>query len=90
MPRKPVVPSIPEKPTGRTKQERSRVKHRPDPPPEQFDLWGAFAASHERDQTIEAASQPPAKARQRRGSRTSRSENLEGSFKPGKGQAQRR
>jgi hypothetical protein len=45
-------------------------KHRPDLSPEQFDLWGAFAASSELDPTVEAAPQPRAKARQRRGSRT--------------------
>src|SRR4051794_39151356 len=69
MPRKRPVPSIPEKPTGRTKPEPSRVapKHRPHPSPEQFDLWGAFAAPWEVDQTVEAVPQRRAKARQRRG-----------------------
>jgi hypothetical protein len=72
MPRKPPVPSIPEKPTGRTKPEPSRMapKHRPDPSPEQFDLWGAFGASWELGPMVEAAAQPRAKGRQRRGSRT--------------------
>jgi hypothetical protein len=59
MPRKPALPTIPDKPTGRTKPERSRVdpKHRPDPSPEQFDLWGGFAASWEQGEAVEAA--PP-------------------------------
>jgi hypothetical protein len=55
--RKPPVLPIPDKPTGRTRPERSRVdaKHGPDTGPEQFDLWGAFAASFEHDQAVEAA-----------------------------------
>ncbi len=67
MPRKPPVPTIPEKPTGRTKPERSHMvpKHEPGPGFEQLDLWGAFAASSEQDQ----ATKHQAKARQRRGSR---------------------
>jgi hypothetical protein len=72
MPRKPPAPSIPEKPTGRTKPEPSRVapKNCPDPRPEQFDLWGVFAASLEHDQAVEAAPPRRTKASQRRGSRT--------------------
>jgi hypothetical protein len=74
MPRKPAVPSIPDKPIGRTRPERPRVepKHRPDGGPEQFDMWGAFTASFEQDKAPEASPPPPrAKARPRRGSRTS-------------------
>jgi hypothetical protein len=65
MPRKPAVPTIPEKPTGKTKPERSRVvsKHRPDPGPEQFDLWGAFDACSDLNQAVEVAPQRRAKAR---------------------------
>jgi hypothetical protein len=78
MPRKPAVLTIPEKPTGRTKPEPSRAvsKNRPDPGPEQFDLWGAFAASSELDQTAEAAPQPRVKAKPRRGSRTSQARRV--------------
>ena len=59
-------------PTGRTKPEASLIvpKHRPDPSPEQFDLWGAFADFSELDQTVEVAPQRRAKTRQRRGSRS--------------------
>ena len=72
MPRKPTLPTIPDTPASRTKPERSRVvpKHRPDPGPEQLDLWGAMAASSELDEAVEAAPQRRTKARQRRGSRT--------------------
>jgi hypothetical protein len=64
MPRKPTVPSIPEKQTGPTKPKQPRVvaKHKPDPSAEQFDLWSAFGASWELN--------PLAKDRQRRGSRS--------------------
>ena len=74
MPRKPSVPTIPDKPTGRTKPERSRVapKHRPDPGPEQIDMWDALtAAPVEHDKAAEAPPPPRAKARQRRGTRNS-------------------
>ena len=70
MPRKPAMPAIPDKPTGRTKSERSRAD--PKPPalkPEQFDLWGAFAASWEQGESVEAAPLRHQKTRQRRGSR---------------------
>jgi hypothetical protein len=71
MPRKP-VPTIPDKPSGRTKPERPRVnaKLRPDPGPEQFDFWGAFAASWEHEQAGDAAQPSKTNARQRRGGAT--------------------
>ena len=67
MPRRPTVPTIPDKPAGRTKPERSRAgsQHRPDPGPEQFDLWGAFTAPLEHDPAVKAAKPPRAKVRQR-------------------------
>jgi hypothetical protein len=71
MPRKPVVPTIPDKPAGRTKPERSRdPKLPPALSPEQSDLWGAFAASWEQGEAVEAAPPRQAKTRGRRSSRT--------------------
>src|SRR6185312_7274548 len=46
--RKPAVPTIPAKPTGRPKPERSRAHPKLTVlTPEQLDLWGAFAAPRE-------------------------------------------
>ena len=63
MPRKPPVLTTPEKPTGRTKPERSPAvpKHRPDPGPEQFDLWGASVATPVIDHTAREVQKPRAK-----------------------------
>jgi hypothetical protein len=71
MPRKTPVLTIPEKPTGRAKPQPSRVvaKHRPDPGPEQFNLWDAFAASSEQDELVEAAPKRSAKPKRGRSSR---------------------
>ena len=70
MPRKSVVPAIPAKPTGLTKPERSRANPKlPDINPEQFDLWGAFAASGEHGDSVKAIPLRLSKTGRRRGSR---------------------
>lgn len=71
MPRKPPVPTIPDKPSGRAKPEHSPEvpKHSTELSLDQFDLWDAFAASPDQDPAGEPNSKHRAKARQRRGSR---------------------
>jgi hypothetical protein len=65
MPRKPNVPSIPDKPAARTKPVKAKAA--PDPRPlEQFDLWDALADFGEAGEAKEAAVTRPAKVSRRR------------------------
>jgi len=65
MPRKPNVPSIPDKLTTRTKPVKAKAA--PDPrPTEQFDLRGALADFGEAGEASEAAVPRPAKVSRRR------------------------
>jgi hypothetical protein len=65
MPRKSNVPSIPDKPTARTKPVKAKAA--PDPrPSEQFDLWDALADFGEAGEATEAAVPRPAKVSRRR------------------------
>jgi hypothetical protein len=65
MPRKSDTPSIPEKPTARTKPVKAKAAAGP-PPFEQFDLWGARADFGEAGEATEAAKLRPAKVSRRR------------------------
>ena len=66
MPRKPKVPTIPVKPTGRTKPGLAQTAAKPSRPVEQFNLWDAFGDSEEPAEAPETIPPRPAKTVPRR------------------------
>jgi hypothetical protein len=67
MSRKPTVPVIPAKPTGRTKPKQAQADPKQPRPVEQFDLWDVFAGSQEPDDVPEAL--PPRRSTKPAGKR---------------------